>query len=132
MATAAAHVPVSATAGAARGRVLAVSDPSPHVRMRLCLEDLLRERVPLFDGLDALLRLAAGSPALAGDRDLERLAAMLAEVEHLPIGAARARWSAAALARTDRELMDHERRARESARYACRRLVETLERLDPP
>lgn len=96
--------------------------------MRLCLEDILRDRVPLFDGLDALLRLAAGGSEWSGDRDLERLAGLLAEVEHLPVGAARAHWGAAALARTDRELMDHERRARESAHYACRRLQETLER----
>lgn len=94
--------------------------------MRLCLEDILGDRLPLFDGLDALLRLAGEDEALAGDRDLERLAALLVEVEHLPVGAQRAHWSAAALARTDRELMDHERRARASAHYACRRLQETL------
>jgi hypothetical protein len=94
--------------------------------MCLCLEDILRERVPLFDGLDALLRLAAEDPELASDRDLERLAGLLAAVEHLPIGAARAHWSVAALARTDRELMDAERQARASAHYACRRLQETL------
>lgn len=105
-----------------------MTEPSPAVRMCLCLEDILRERVPLFDGLDALLRLAAEAPALAGDRDLERLAGLLAAVEHLPVGAARAHWSAAALARTDRELMDHERQARASAHYACRRLQETLTR----
>ncbi len=104
-----------------------MTEPSLSVRMRLCLEDILRERVPLFDGLDALLRLAAAGPELAGNRDLERLAGLMDEVEHLPIGAARAHWSAAALASKDRELMDHERRARESAHYACRRLQETLE-----
>lgn len=109
-----------------RGTVRPVSEPSLSVRMSLCLEDILRERMPLFDGLDALLRLAAEDPTLAGDGDLGRLAGLLAEVEHLPVGAARAQWSAAALARTDRELMDHERRARASAHYACRRLQETL------
>lgn len=105
-----------------------MSEPPLSVRLCLCLEDILRGRVPLFDGLDALLRLAAGDPGLAGDRDLERLAGLLAEVEHLPVGAARAHWSAAALARTDRELMDAERRAEASAHYACRRLQETLTR----
>ncbi len=103
-----------------------VSEPSLSVRMCLCLEDILRERLPLFDGLDALQRLAAEDPELAANRDLQRLAGLLAEVEHLPVGAARAHWSAAALARTDRELMDHERQARASAHYACRRLQETL------
>lgn len=96
------------------------------IRMRLCLEDIIRGRVPLFDGLDALARLAAEDPDLAADRDVVRLREMLAEVEHLPVGQARAHWSAAALARHDRELMDVERRRRDEAMYACRRLVDTL------
>jgi hypothetical protein len=54
--------------------------------------------------------------------------AMLAEVEHLPVGSARAHWAAAALARLDRELMEAERRARDEALYACRRLMDTLAR----
>jgi hypothetical protein len=114
--------------GRARDIVRLVSEPPLSVRMGLCLEDILRERVPLFDGLDALLRLAAADPGLADDPDLGRLAGLLAEVEHLPVGAARAHWSAAALARSDRELMEYERRARASAHYACRRLQETLTR----
>jgi hypothetical protein len=100
--------------------------PPPSIRMRLCLEDILRGRVPLFDGLDALMRLAAEVPELAEDRDVGRLTALLAEAEHLPIGAARAHWSAAALARHDAELMEIERRSRDAAHYACRRLLETL------
>lgn len=96
------------------------------IRMRLCLEDTIRGRVPLFDGLDAVVSLAAEDPELADDRDLRRLQAMLAEVEHLPIGSARAHWAAAALARLDRELMEAERRARDEALYACRRLMDTL------
>jgi hypothetical protein len=48
-----------------------VTEPSLSVRMRLCLEDILRDRVPLFDGLDALLRLAAGGSEWSGDRDLD-------------------------------------------------------------
>lgn len=99
---------------------------SPTIRMRLGLEDVLRGRVPLFDGLDALVRLAAEVPELADDRDVARLAALLAEAEHLPVGAARARWSAAALARHDAELMEIERRSRDAAHYTCRRLLETL------
>jgi hypothetical protein len=99
----------------------------PETRMRLCLEDILRRRVPLFDGLDALLRTAAEAPELADDRDLARLGELLAGAEHLPVGAARARWSASALARHDVELMELERRALESAHYACRRLLERLE-----
>lgn len=95
-------------------------------RMRLCLEDTIRGRVPLFDGLDALARLAAEDSAFADDRDLQRLLAMLAEVEHLPVGPARAHWSPAALARHDRALMDVERRRRDEALYACRCLMDTL------
>lgn len=96
------------------------------MRMCLCLDDTIRGRVPLFDGLDAVVRLAAEDPELAEDRDLRRLRAMLAEVEHLPIGPARAHWAAAALARHDRALMEAERRARDEALYACRRLRDTL------
>ena len=62
----------------------------PIVRVRLCLEDILRGRVPLFDGVEALLRFAAQVPALLDDRDVARLAGILAEAEHLPIGPARA------------------------------------------
>jgi hypothetical protein len=98
----------------------------PIVRVRLCLEDILRGRVPLFDGLEALLRFAAQVPALADDRDVARLAGILAEAEHLPIGPARARWSAEALARLDPELMELERRHCEPVHYCCRRLQETL------
>ena len=100
----------------------------PIVRLRLCLEDILRDRVPLFDGLDALVRAAAQVPALADDRDVARLAGILAEAEHLPIGPSRARWSAEALARLDPELMELERRHREPAHYCCRRLLEALSR----
>ncbi len=96
-------------------------------RMRLCLEDILRDRVPLFDGLDALLRLAEAAPERAEDRDLRRVAEIVAQAEHLPVGAARARWSAAVLARHDAELMEIERRNREAAHYCCRRLLETLD-----
>jgi hypothetical protein len=101
----------------------------PATRMRLCLEDVLRERVPLFDGLDALMRVAEEVPDLADDRDLRRIAEILAQAEHLPVGAARARWSAAAVARHDAELMEIERRNREAAHYCCRRLGETLDGL---
>lgn len=97
--------------------------------MRLCIEDLLRGRVPLFDGVDALLRLAAGVEALADDRDVARLAELLAQAEHLPVGAARQQWSGAALGRYDAELMELERRSRDAVFYACRRLGETLERM---
>jgi hypothetical protein len=105
-----------------------VTDVPPTTRLVLCLEDILRGRVPLFDGLDALVRLTREAPHLAGDRDLERLAAMLDEVEHLPVGAARAHWSAEALARHDRTLMEIEARSRDQAFYACRRLQERLTR----
>lgn len=94
--------------------------------MRLCLEDTIRGRVPLFDGLDALRRLAAADDTLADDRDLQRLLALLAEVDHLPLGESRAHWAPAALARHDRELMEVERRRRDEALYACRRLMDTL------
>lgn len=100
------------------------------MQIRLCVEDVLRGRVPLFDGLDALVRLAATCEAVRDDRDVARLAGMLAEVEHLPVGPARAHWGAAALARCDRELMEVERRRRDEAHYACRRLLETLARVE--
>jgi hypothetical protein len=103
-----------------------MTDVPRTTRMRLCLEDTIRGRVPLFDGLDALRRLAADEPTLDGDRDLARLQAMLDAVEHLPIGPARAHWAAEALARHDRELMEHERRCRDEALYACRRLYDRL------
>lgn len=96
------------------------------MRMRLCLEDVVRGRVPLFDGLDKLRRLAAEDDALRDDRDLTRLMAMLAEVEHLPVGESRAHWAPSALARLDRELMEVERQRRDEALYACRRLMDTL------
>ena len=94
--------------------------------MRLWLEDILRDRVPLFDGLDALLRLADEVAGLAEDRDVRRLAEILAQAEHLPVGAARAHWSAAALARHDAALMEIERSNHDAAHYCCRRLNETL------
>lgn len=101
----------------------------PVTRMRLCLEDILRDRVPLMDGLDALMRLAEALPDLADDRDLRRIAEIVAQAEHLPVGAARAHWSAAVVARHDAEMMEIERRNREAAHYCCRRLNETLDGL---
>lgn len=102
---------------------------SPTIRMRLGIEDVLRGRVPLFDGVDALLRLAELVPALADDRDVQRLGELLARVEHLPVGAARAHWQREALHRLDRELMELERRHQESVFYCCRRLLDTLQSL---
>jgi hypothetical protein len=37
---------------------------SPSIRLRLCIEDVLRSRMSLFDGVDALLRLAQELPGL--------------------------------------------------------------------
>lgn len=106
-----------------------MTEVSPSIRMRLCIEDVLRSRVPLFDGIDALVQLAEQVPALVGDRDLQRLAELLAQVEHLPIGAARAHWQRDALHRLDRELMELERRHQDAVFYCCRRLQQTLESL---
>lgn len=111
----------------------AMTEVSPSIRMQLGIEDVLRGRVPLFDGVEALLQLAEAIPALADDRDLLRLGELLGLVEHLPIGAARAHWQREALHRVDRELMELERRHRESVFYCCRRLLDTLQsRPDAP
>lgn len=96
------------------------------MRLRLCIEDVLRGRVPLFDGIDALLRLAEQLPPLAGDRDIGRLGELLALAEHLPVGPARAHWQREALHRLDRELMELERRNQDAVFYCCRRLLVTL------
>ena len=71
------------------------------IRMRLCIED----------------------PAGRGPRSLTEL---LAQAEHLPIGAAREHWQPEALHRADRELMELERRQRDAVLYACRRLSTRL------
>jgi hypothetical protein len=103
-----------------------VSEVSAPIRLRLCIEDILRERIPLLDGVHQLLALAEDVPALAGDRDLARLAQILSDHEHLPIGSSRAHWNAEALHRFDRELMEVERRFQAPVFYACRRLMEAL------
>jgi len=94
--------------------------------MRLCIEDVDRGRVPLFDGVEILLELAKEVPELQGDRDLRSLQELLGQVEHLPIGKAREHWQAEALHRADRELMELERQHRNSVLYACRRLTTRL------
>lgn len=104
-----------------------MTDVPASIRMRLCIEDVLRGRVPLFDGVDALLQIAQEIPQLAHDRDLQVLAELLSTVEHLPIGASRAHWNADALHRLDRELMEQERRHQDSVFYGCRRLLQTLD-----
>ena len=76
---------------------------------------------------DALLLLARELPSLEQDRDLRKLAEIRAEAEHLPVGAARAHWQRDALHRYDRELMALERQHQDSAFYACRRLLTTLD-----
>ncbi|MEM7152835.1 MAG: DUF2489 domain-containing protein [Myxococcota bacterium] len=101
------------------------------MRIRLCIEDMQRNRIPLFDGVVALLKLVEQVPPLAGDRDVQALERLLDEVEHLPIGEAREMWEAKALHRADRELMELERRHRDTVFYACRRLVRTLDTLPP-
>lgn len=103
-----------------------MTEVGPTIRIRLSIEDLLRQRVPLFDGIEALLQLADEVPALAQDRDVQKLAALLAEAEHLPVGAARVHWAKDARHRADRELMALERKHQDSASYACRRLLATL------
>lgn len=104
-----------------------MTEVSPAIRMRLCIEDVLRSRVPLFDGIDALLRLAEELPGLADDRDLRRLTEILAQAEHLPVGAVRVHWQREALERLDRELMELERRSQDAVFYCCRRLLDTLQ-----
>ena len=96
---------------------------SPAIQLRLCFEDLERGRLPLFDAVEALLKLAEAVPALEGDRDVAKLAALLSSAEHLPIGAAREHWQAEALHQADRELMELERRHRDEVLYAGRRIV---------
>lgn len=103
-----------------------MTEISATVRIRLCIEDLQRGRVPLFDGVEKLLGLADEVPALAHDRDRQKLAEVLAEADHLPVGAARAHWQKDALHLADRELMALERRRTDSVMYACRRLLATL------
>ena len=103
-----------------------VSEVPAPIRLRLCIEDILRERVPLLDGVNQLLALADDVSALAGDRDLAKLAQILSDHEHLPIGSSREHWNAEALHRIDRELMEVERRVQEPVFYACRRLMEKL------
>lgn len=107
-----------------------MSAVSVSIRVRLCIEDILRKRLPLFDGVDALLRLAAQVSALDRDRDLRLLTELIAQAEHLPIGAARAHWQSDALHRYDRELLELERRHEDAVFYACRRLIQTLDSLD--
>jgi hypothetical protein len=104
-----------------------MSDVSPLIRACLCIENVLRSRVPLFDGVDVLLQLAGQVPACAGDRDVQKLRELLAEVEHLPIGTAREHWQREALHDRDRELMELERRHQDAVFYCCRRLLETLQ-----
>jgi hypothetical protein len=103
-----------------------MSDVSPLIRLRLCVEDVLRSRVPLFDGIDALLLLAEQVAACTGNRDIDRLRELLAQAEHLPIGRARENWQREALHHRDRELMALERRHQDAVFYCCRRLLETL------
>jgi len=104
-----------------------MTDVGPAIRLRLCIEDVMRERIPLFDGVEAMLRLAEALPALEHDRDLAKLAETLAAAEHLPVGVARAHWQKEALHRHDRELMEMERQHKNSVFYACRKLLVTLD-----
>ena len=97
------------------------------IRMRLCMEDILRKRVPLFDGVQALLKLSEEVPQLGRDRDLRKLGELLGKVDHLAIGAAREHWEREALHRQDRELLELERQLADSVYYACRRLTQTID-----
>ena len=97
------------------------------VKMQLCIEDVMRGRIPLFDGVEKLLALAQDVPALASNRDHRKLAELLGLADHLPIGAAREHWQAEALHRADRELMELERKQKDAVFYACRRLLTALE-----
>ncbi len=106
-----------------------MSEVSTPVRMRLCMEDILRKRVPLFDGVQRLLALAEQVPQLAHDRDVRKLTELLGVVDHLAIGAAREHWEREALHRQDRELLELERRHADGVYYACRRLTQTLDSL---
>lgn len=104
-----------------------MSEVSVPIRMRLCIEDILRGRIPLFDGVEKLLGLSEQVPALAHDRDVRRLQELLGQVEHLPVGAQRELWNAEALHKADRELMELERQQKETVFYGCRRLLTTLD-----
>ena len=93
------------------------------------MEDILRKRVPLFDGMQQLLALAEQVPQLAMDRDVRKLTELLGLVDHLAIGSAREHWEREALHRQDRELLELERQHADAVAYACRRLTQTLETL---
>ncbi len=104
-----------------------MTEVSPAIRMRLCIEDILRKRMPLFDGVQKLLALAEQVPQLAADRDIRKLTELLGRVDHLAIGASREHWEREALHRQDRELLELERQHADSVFYACRRLTQTLD-----
>lgn len=104
-----------------------MSDIPTTVKMQLCIEDVMRGRIPLFDGVEKLLGLAKDVPTLEHNRDRRKLAELLAMADHLPIGAAREHWQAEALHRADRELMELERQHKDAVFYACRRLLTALE-----
>ncbi|MBV1862243.1 MAG: DUF2489 domain-containing protein [Nannocystaceae bacterium] len=104
-----------------------MTEVSTTMRMRLCMEDILRKRLPLFDGVQALLKLSDEVPQLGTDRDLRKLRELLSTVDHLAIGAAREHWQREALHRQDRELLELERQLADSVYYVCRRLTLTLD-----
>ncbi len=106
-----------------------MTEVSATIRMRLCMEDILRKRLPLFDGVQALLKLSDEVPALRTDRDLRNLKGLLSQVDHLAIGSAREHWEREALHRQDRELLELERQHEASVFYACRRLTQSLDAL---
>ncbi len=111
----------------ARHHTRGMTEVSATIRMRLCMEDILRKRVPLFDGVQTLLKLAGEVPQLEADRDVRKLSELLGTVDHLAIGAAREHWEREALHRQDRELLELERQHADSVHYACRRLTQTLD-----
>src|SRR5690348_1696438 len=84
---------------------------------------MLRGEERYVAGAQRMLRLLIWLRLADDDPDLIAFRTIVARTSHLPVGAERQQWDAAALAEKDRELAGLESWAEQLARGACERLA---------
>jgi hypothetical protein len=85
---------------------------------------ILNGEVGLIEGCIRMARLAHEVvPSWVDDPDFVVFGSIASETDHLPIGAARAQWSDAALAREDKNTALIEQSARSDVHSACTNII---------
>lgn len=97
-----------------------------HEQIREICRDILDGRLGVIEGVRKLV-VFAHSDVIADKEDCKLIVAIDSETDHLPVGAIRELWAAAALLEKDTEIMRLEAIWRERLVTACKRVLNSYQ-----